>query len=341
VEHVGIDLHKSESQICVLPETGEPVDLRIRTSRDRLEQVLRPHLGARVLFEASTESEWVARWLESLGHQVVVADPNFAPMYAQRSRRIKTDRRDAHALAQASRAGAYRPAHRLSDGQRRVRNLLTVRELLIRSRTRAITVVRALYRQQGHGMRSGAAESFPRRVAEVAVHESLTEQVHPLLASIHDLTPRIRQLDRQLGRLCDDNPVIEQLSSFPTVGPVTALGYVAALDQVERFENAHQVESYLGLVPRERSSGEIQRRGRISKAGNSRARWLLIEAAWRIRRSRRPDLRGLQQWAEAIRARRGNKIATVALARRLAGILFAMWRDGTRYDPQRLGHSEW
>jgi len=104
---------------------------------------------------------------------------------------------------------------------------------------------------------------------------------------------------------------------------------------VERFEGAHQVECYLGLVPGERSSGERQHRGPVTKTGNSRMRWLLVEGAWSILRSRGPNSEHLRQWAQRIAMRRGRSIAAVALARRLAGILYAMWRDGTDYDPDR------
>lgn len=336
MDHVGIDLHKVESQICVLRQEGERVDLRIRTTHERLRQALAPYRGSPILVEASTESEWVARWLEELGHPVVVADPNYAPMYAHRSRRIKTDRRDAHTLAEACRRGTYRPAHRTSEPQRAVRSLLTVREVLVRARVRAIVVVRSLYRQQGWGIRTGLAESFTRRIAEVAVAPALAGTVAPLIEMIDQLTTRIRGMDRQLEQQARDNPVVERLRTVPGVGPVTALGFVAALDEVGRFDSAHRVESYLGLVPRERSSGEKQRRGRISKAGSSRVRWLLVEAAWRIQHYRRDDLRSLQLWTQGIRLRRGKKIATVALARRLAGILYALWRDGGTYDASRL-----
>jgi transposase len=118
------------------------------------------------------------------------------------------------------------------------------------------------------------------------------------------------------------------------VGTVTAVAFVATLDQVERFERAHQVESYLGLVPRERSSGEKQHKGAITKAGSSRVRWLLVEAGWRIWGSRESNTEELRRWAARIAARRGRRIAVVALARRLAGILYAMWRDGTDFEPQ-------
>lgn len=118
----------------------------------------------------------------------------------------------------------------------------------------------------------------------------------------------------------------------PGIGPVTALAYVASLDDVTRFASAHQVAAYLGLVPSEHSSGERQHRGRITKRGNPRVRWLLVEAGWRILRSRDPEAAALRAWAERIATRRGKRIAVVALARRLAGILFAMWRDRSAYQ---------
>jgi Transposase len=106
MDHIGIDLHKKESQICILRAEGELIEQRIRTTPARFADVLGDRPRARILLEASTESEWVARCLEGFGHEVIVADPNFAPMYAARSRKIKTDRRDARALAEACRLGA-------------------------------------------------------------------------------------------------------------------------------------------------------------------------------------------------------------------------------------------
>ena len=114
MEHVGMDLGKRESQIAIITEAGELSEKRMRTERERLRQFFAGRPKARILMESSTISEWVARLLEELGHEVVVADPNYAPMYAQRSRRVKTDRRDALALAEACKLGAYRPAHRTS-----------------------------------------------------------------------------------------------------------------------------------------------------------------------------------------------------------------------------------
>jgi transposase len=101
MEHIGIDVHKVESQICILTESEEIIERRIRTQRERFAAVFGVRARTKILIESSTESEWVARCLEELGHEVVVADPNFAAMYATRSRKVKTDRRDARTLAEA------------------------------------------------------------------------------------------------------------------------------------------------------------------------------------------------------------------------------------------------
>ena len=109
-------------QVCIEDAEGAVVVLeqRIRTTRERLTALLGGRPRARILLEAATESEWVAQHLESLGHEVIVADPNYAAMYATRSRRVKTDRRDARTLADACRLGAYHAAHRTSAAQRAV-----------------------------------------------------------------------------------------------------------------------------------------------------------------------------------------------------------------------------
>ena len=120
MEIIGLDLHKRESQLSVKADDGSITDRRIATSRERFTAVFGARPSARILLEASTESEWVARHLESLGHEVIVADPNYAPMYANRSRRTKTDKRDARTLMDACATGAWRPAYRLSAARRHV-----------------------------------------------------------------------------------------------------------------------------------------------------------------------------------------------------------------------------
>lgn len=343
MDTIGFDLHKRESQLCILADDGEITERRIVTSRERLSAVLGARPAARVLLEASTESEWVARHLESLGHTVVVADPNFAPMYATRSRRVKTDKRDARTLAEACRLGAYRPAHRLSDAQRHVRAELAVREALVRTRTRYIALVKAFVRRDGLRLQSSDAEHVPARlkalletlVLALPDASTLASELAPLVRALVLLNEEIAAADQRIVAIRRDDPVVARLTTAPGVGPLTATAFVATVDDVGRFASAHQLEAYLGLVPSERSSGETQRRGRITKAGNVRLRWLLVEAAWRILRTRSEETAALRAWAERIALRRGQRIAVVALARRLAGILYAMWRDAAPYDAHR------
>src|SRR5579864_8816367 len=130
MEYGAIDLHKKESQIRIVTEEGEVIDRRIATTRDRFSTIFLGRPRTRILLEASTESEWVAQHLEQLGHEVIVADPNYAPMYGHRSRRIKTDRRDVAALADACRQGTYHVAHRRSARQHVVQCQLNVRQEL-------------------------------------------------------------------------------------------------------------------------------------------------------------------------------------------------------------------
>jgi transposase len=332
MDTIGLDLHKRESQLCVLAPDGTAREQRILTSHDRFTAVLGPLAPATVLLEASTESEWVARHLESLGLTVIVADPNFAPMYATRARRVKTDRRDARTLAEACRLGAFRRAHRLSDARRHVRAELAVREALVRTRTRYIALAKALVRRDGLRVASGESERVVARLAELELSPTLAGELAPLVALFGPLNAEIAAADNRIAQLTAADPAVTLLTTAPGVGPITASALVATIDDITRFRSAHEFEAYLGVVPGERSSGEKRRVGRITKAGNARARWLLIEAAWRIVRSRSEETAALRAWASGIATRRGKRVAVVALARRLAGILYAMWRDGARYD---------
>lgn len=337
MDHIGIDVHKRQSQICVLTAEGALVERTVQTTRERFAAVLGGRERAQVLIEASTESEWVAQCLEERGHTVIVADPNYAPMYGARRRRIKTNRRDAEQLARASAQGIYRRAHRVSAPQRAVRQVLTVRDTLVRARTRAIAVARALLRSEGLRVASGASETFAARVARLPVPTTVQSTLQPVLDLITQLTAHIGTADARVASVAEADVVARRLQTAPGVGPVTAAAFVATLDRIDRFRDAHQVESYLGLVPGERSSADYQRRGRITKTGNPRMRWLLVQAAWAIWQSPSAEAVPLRAWAQRIAGRRGKSIAAVAVARRLAGILYAMWRDETTFSSERLG----
>jgi transposase len=331
VDSIGIDLHKRESQLTITAD-GELIERRIVTSRERFTSVLGARSPARILLEASTESEWVARHLESLGHTVIVADPDFAAMYATRSKRMKTDKRDAGRCANRSSSAPI--ARSIAPRMPSVRCARTSR-CGIRSCA------------PGHGTSRSSKPScdvkgsaFPAATPSTPSPSSRhwhcrrtcsrNSRRSWLVALWAPLNAEIAATDARLLAFAK-GPIVTRLQSMPSIGPVTALAFVASLDDVTRFHSAHQVQGYLGLVPSEYSSGDRRLRGRITKRGDARMRWLLVEAAWRILRSPNPALAGLRAWAQQIAERRGKRIATVALARRIAGILYAMWRDDVDY----------
>ena len=183
-------------------------------------------------------------------------------------------------------------------------------------------------------MPTGTAEGFSRRVLALPLPGRMRSEVAPLLAVMRQVTQQVGYSDERITALTVTDGRVRRLQSVPSIGPVTAAAFVAALDDGHRFGRAHEVEAYVGLVPREWSSGETLRRGRITKAGSGRVRWLLIKAAVSMLRLHDPRTAALRDWAGCIAARRGKKIAVVALARRLAGILFALLRDATVYEPR-------
>jgi transposase len=333
MEYGAIDLHKKESQVRILTAGGAIVDRRIPTQREAFTTLFGGRTRMRILLEASTESEWVARHLETMGHEVVIGDPNYAPMYGTRTRRIKTDRRDVVALTEACRHGVYRAVYRRSPRAWTKYRDLQVRDYIVRTRGAAISVVRALTRAEGCRIRSGATETFLTRLAALELPAALQDRLPPVERLIAACNAELITCEGRLALEAERDPVIRRLMTMPSIGAITATAFVAALDDVTRFRRAAQVTSYLGLVPREYSSGERQRRGRLLRSAHPRVQALLVQAAWRICRSRRPETAVLRLWAEGVAQRRGAKIAVVALARRVARILFAMWRDETDYTP--------
>jgi transposase len=263
MDTIGLDLHKRESQVSILAEDGTVVERRIVTSRERFAAVLGDRPRARILLEASTESEWVAQYLETLGHEVVVADPNYAPMYATRSRRVKTDKRDARSLAEALRLGAYRPAHAVSADRRHIRAGLAVREALVRTRTRYISLAKALVRRDGLRVAGCEAEKVAKRISELDLSNALAYELMPLFQVLAPINEQVDAADHRIVQLSKNDPEVALLTSAPSIGPITASAVVATVDDISRFQSAHQFEAFLGLVPGERSSGEKRKVGKI------------------------------------------------------------------------------
>jgi transposase len=185
-------------------------------------------------------------------------------------------------------------------------------------------------RQGTRGVSRGYPQTFPRRVREKV--EVIPAPIERLLVSIEALSTQLQAADEELEQEAKSDPVCKRLMTVPGVGPVTAVRFVATVDRVDRFADAHALQSYLGLVPGEHSSGDRIKRLGITKAGSTATRAVLIQAAWSVRRYRKDH--AMARWSEEIERRRGKHIAVVALARKIAGILYAIWRrDGATYNP--------
>ena len=214
MDTIGLDLHKRESQLCIIGSGGEITEKRIVTSRERFTGVLGASAPARILLEASTESEWVARHLESLGHEVIVADPGFAPMYATRSKRVKTDKRDARTLAEACVLGAYRVTHRVSAEQRHVRSELLVRDALVRTRTRYVALIKAAVRREGLRLSQGEAERTVSKVRAIELREEVLQELAPILDLLSPLNREIESADKRIEQLGRNDPVVRRLRTL-------------------------------------------------------------------------------------------------------------------------------
>ena len=330
-----IDLHMRYSQIRIIDAEGQVLrEQRVVTGAERLVTVFSGHGSMRILLETGTESEWVAQALEAAGHQVIVADPNYAPMYGEIRRKVKTDRRDVAALAEANRRDWYRQTHRVSASQRALRQMLRSRRQLVQMRSGTIALIRSLLRQSGYRLPPGSSERVPRQLVQLVLPTDLAATIAPLGRTVSTLTTEIAALDGRLQMQADADPIVQRLQSVPGVGPVVALTFRAFVDDVARFSSAGQVSAAIGLVPREDSSAERRHRGHITKAGPRELRSLLVQAAWACWRSTASA--NLRAWVERLAGRRGKRIAVVALARRLSRILFALWRDQSVFTAATL-----
>jgi transposase len=333
---VGLDLGKRKSQLCIQEGTGKVLaETRCHTTRGDLTVALSKFAGARVLLEASTSSQWVARHLRSLGFDVVIGDPRFGPMYAHANKKIKTDKRDARALADALRMGALKPVHQKSERSRRYHGELLVRAELVASRTRLINQLKALCEREGVIVGRCDELSILDELAEEDVPAWLGKAIAPGLGEIEALGDRIAACNKDLEATTKADPVARNLTSIYGVGPCTALAFIAAIDDPERFASAREVVAYIGFAPGQHNSGDSNRRpGAITKTGDPLLRGYLYEAAMSVVRITAPDT-PLKTWGVALKLRKDFKRkAIVGVARRLARIMWAMWRDNKPFDPK-------
>lgn len=334
MDHVAIDLGGKESQVCRRGSDGTILDeKRVRTRA--LGAYLAKLERSVVTVETCAEAFRVADQAREAGHEVRVVPATLAPSLGVGARGVKTDVRDARALSGASCRMELPSVHVPSVESRGRKSMMGMRDGLVASRTQLINTVRGWLRGEARTVSIGAPDTFGDRVKAIANKEGfeLPSFVTRQLLAIGELNAQLAEADQELRKVATDHEVCRRLMTVPGIGPSNALLFVALLDDVKRFPSASAVQSYLGLTAGEQSSSSRQRRTGITKAGSPRMRRLLVQAAWVARRCAKND--PMVRWSLEVEKRRGRRVAIVALARKLGGILFAIWRDGTTYDPSR------
>ncbi len=339
---IGIDMGDRKHAICAINTQGETIDERpITNTRESLRRLSKKHPGARIIIEVGSHSPWTSRFLQDLGHEVIVANPRKFRAIYQSDR--KSDELDARMLAKIGRFDPsllYPIAH---QGEQAQRDLLGVklRDSLVRQRVDAISAVRFTLKSLGHRLPSPNTNCFAKRARqelELIDQQELLETIEPSLQVIDLLTKKIKEFDKKIEKLCDENyPETELLRQIAGVGPITALTYRLVIGDPERFEKSRYVGAYFGLVPKRDQSGKLDKELRISKAGNAYMRKLLVGAAQYILGPFGPDC-DLRRRGLAL-AERGNKSAkkkaVVATARKLAVLMHRLWSSRSTYTELR------
>lgn len=320
---IGCDFHARYQQVAGLDtRTGELWQQRVEHAADGARKfyaaLSRP---VRVGMEATGHAQWFERLLDELGHELWVGDP--ARIRAAAVRQQKTDVRDAQHLRDLLVRGSFPRVWVPRPVERDLRQLLLHRHKLVQQRSQVKHQLQALALNQGLCRGAGLWTQRGReQLAALELGPWAARRRDDLLAQLERLDPLIGELDGHVAAAVAHQPVAVALQQQRGVGPVTALAFVLTLGTLRRFQCSKQVVSYLGLNPREYSSGGQQRLGGISKQGNALLRWLLVEAG---QSAARHDTE-LRRVYRRLAMRRGRNIAKVAVARKLAVQLYWRWR---------------
>jgi transposase len=334
---VGLDVSDVYTSVCILDQDGEIVEEgRVRTTITALERRFSALSTCRVVLEVGTHSHWLSHLLTALGHEVIVANPRQVRLIAESDR--KRDRTDAEQLARLGRLdpALLRPIrHRGLQAQQDLA-LLRARDLLVRTRSALISHVRGAVKVVGVRLPACSAASFHRKVAG-HLPETLGAALQPLVATIAELTSRIRAYDRRVEELLEERyPEGTRLRQVPGVGPLTTLAFLLVIEDPRRFRKSREVGPYLGLVPRQAQSGERAPQLAITKAGDPLLRRLLVQSAHYILGPFGPDS-ALRRWGLQLAgagSSRARRRAIVAVARKLSVLLHRLWVTGEVYEPE-------
>jgi transposase len=331
--YAGLDVSMKETHICVVDRDG---DVALETNTSTLPEAIAAALAKapdcqRVVLETGRMAPTLYHGLAALGVPVICIESRQAHLALKSLATHKTDRNDARGLAQLARTGFFKPVHVKSLPAHAVRALILARKKLVGQRVTLENQIRGLAVVFGLRLPRGLSPAFAEQVTSGSQGVAgLACAMAGLLTARNAVLEAITAIDRDMKRLARASEACRRLMTIPGVGQLTALAFVAAIDEPERFRRSRDVGAYLGLVPRRYQSGEVDYTGSISKCGDRRVRTLLYEAA-NVMLTRYRGKLALKEWALDIGRRSTMRKARIALARRLAIIMHAMLRHGTEF----------
>lgn len=328
-----IDVSLEVSSVCVVDATGRVVrEAKVASEPEALAKFF-GELGfaiVRIGLEAGPLSQWLHRGLVAAGLPAILIETRHVKA-ALSAMRVKTDRNDARGMAQLMRMGWFQPVHAKAPLAQEVRALLTARKQLQAKLQDIESSIRGILR--GFGLKVGTISKagFEARACELAAgHPMLERIIGAMLKARAGVRAEYGVLHRELLKLVRANEICRRLMTVPGVGAVVAITFTSAIDDPHRFARSKAVGAHFGLTPRKYQSGEIDRTGRISKAGDAMVRTALYEAA-NVMLTRAVRFSALKAWGMKVAARQGARKAKVALARKLAVVLHRMWVEGTTF----------
>lgn len=325
--YIGLDISMKETSICIVDETGKIVyegnektdpkllAIRVREKTSFIEKIA---------LESGSLSNWLVTELEKEGLPAICVDARHMSAVLSTSPN-KNDRNDARGIAQALRVGYIRTVSIKSQKDVDISMMLTARKMLVGQRRSQKNTMRGLLKSYGIRISTSGSQMFIKQVKEkmAELAETCQLSIKALIKAYELADEEISQLTRHLEAIAKQDEDVKRLMTIPGVGVITALSFKITLRIPERFTDSRDVGAYLGMTPREYSSGESQKRGRISKCGHSQMRSLLVEAAT-VMLTRTKSWCKPKAWALKIAKKKGVKKAAVALGRKLSVIMHRM-----------------
>jgi len=333
-QYVGLDVSLQQTAVCVVDQTGKIVrEAVILSDPGAIAAFVKSNAKnvVRMGLESGPTSTWLWSELDRLGLPVICIDARHAKA-ALRMQINKSDRNDAAGIARIMQTGWYREVRVKALDSHAIKALLIGRALLVKIKRDLENQIRGLLKNLGLVIGRAKMNTFTLRAKELIEDKpTLAAVVEPLLKAREVIEQQVADLDRKVMRLARSEPQVLRFMTAPGIGPITALCYLATIDDPIRFNKSRNVGAYIGLTTRRYASGEVDWSGRISKCGDKLLRSYLFEAA-NVLLTRVAKWSTLKAWGMRIARRSGIRKAKVAVARKLAVILHRMWIDGTEFQ---------